>query len=57
MDESITRAAGGQNGQLFGPNRMADIAASAGRGILQRTTIYGPVGQPARETNGVCHVE
>ena len=57
MDESITRAAGGQNGQLFGPNRMADIAASAGRGIRQRTTVYGNIGHTANATNGVCHVE
>jgi FO synthase len=57
MDESITRAAGGQNGQIFGPNRMADIAASAGRSVRQRTTIYGYIGHPAKETNGVCHVE
>jgi FO synthase len=57
MDESITRAAGGQNGQIFGPNRMADIAASAGRSVRQRTTIYGYIGHPAEETNGVCHVE
>jgi len=57
MDESITRAAGGQNGQVFGPNRMADIAASAGRTIRQRTTTYGTVGTPAKETSGVCHVE
>ena len=57
MDESITRAAGGQNGQLFGPNRMADIAASAGRGIRQRTTVYGNIGYTANATNGVCHVE
>ncbi len=44
MDESITRAAGGQNGQIFGPNRMADLAASAGRSIRQRTTLYGKIG-------------
>ena len=57
MDESITRAAGGRNGQIFGPNRMADLAASAGRTIRQRTTVYGNIGHPAKETNGVCHVE
>lgn len=57
MDESITRAAGGQNGQIFGPNRMADLAASAGRTIRQRNTLYGNTGQPASETSGVCHVE
>jgi FO synthase len=52
LDESITRAAGGQNGQIFGPNRMADLAASAGRTIRQRTTLYGAVGTPAKETTG-----
>ena len=57
MDESITRAAGGQNGQLFGPNRMADLAASAGRYIRQRTTIYGTAGIAASTTLGVCHVD
>ena len=41
MDESITRAAGGQNGQMFGQNRMADIAGGAGRPLRQRTTTYG----------------
>ena len=57
MDESITRAAGGQNGQIFGPNRMADIAASADRSICQRTTLYENIGHPAKETSGACHVE
>ena len=57
MDESITRAAGGQNGQIFGPNRMADLAVSAGRSIRQRNTLYGNVSQPATKTSGVCHVE
>jgi FO synthase len=57
MDESITRAAGGQNGQIFGPNRMADLAASAERTIRQRTTLYGKMGQTANETAGVCHVQ
>ncbi len=57
MEESITRAAGGQNGQIFGPNRMADLAAAAGRTIRQRTTIYGNIGQPAKETAGAGHVE
>ena len=57
MDESITRAAGGQNGQIFGPNRMADLAVSAGRSIRQRNTLYGNVSQPANKTSGVCHVE
>ena len=40
MDESITRAAGGQNGQLCDPARMASLAALAGRHARQRTTLY-----------------
>jgi FO synthase len=40
MDESITRAAGGRNGQLCDPSRMADLAARAGRSARQRTTLY-----------------
>ena len=40
MDESITRAAGGQNGQLCDPARMAALAALAGRHARQRTTLY-----------------
>jgi FO synthase len=43
MDESITRAAGGQNGQLCDPERMAALAALAGRHARQRTTLYAPV--------------
>jgi FO synthase len=40
MDESITRAAGGKNGQLCSPARMAELAANAGRQARQRTTLY-----------------
>lgn len=40
MDESITRAAGGVNGQEFGPGEMIALAASAGRPARQRTTLY-----------------
>ena len=40
MDESITRAAGGRNGQLCDPARMADLAARAGRPARQRPTLY-----------------
>jgi FO synthase len=46
MDESITRAAGGQNGQLFGQEQMAGIAARAGRPLCQRTTTYGAMNAP-----------
>ncbi|WP_313806715.1 5-amino-6-(D-ribitylamino)uracil--L-tyrosine 4-hydroxyphenyl transferase CofH [Sphingobium sp.] len=40
MDESITRAAGGANGQVWDSARMTDIAAAAGRFAMQRTTLY-----------------
>jgi len=43
MDESITRAAGGRNGQLCDPERMAELAGAAGRTVRQRTTLYGLV--------------
>jgi FO synthase len=43
MDESITRAAGGQNGQCFDVAMMHDVAASIGRTARQRTTLYGAV--------------
>lgn len=41
MDESITRAAGGQNGQCFDVAMMEEVAASIGRTAQQRTTLYG----------------
>jgi FO synthase len=41
MNESITRAAGGVNGQELGPERIATVAAAAGRAVRQRTTFYG----------------
>ncbi|MPS67299.1 MAG: 7,8-didemethyl-8-hydroxy-5-deazariboflavin synthase subunit CofH [Novosphingobium sp.] len=40
MDESITRAAGGVNGQEFGPTEMRALAASVNRPVRQRTTLY-----------------
>lgn len=43
MDESITRAAGGVNGQALGVAEMHAIAASIGRPARQRTTLYGVV--------------
>ena len=48
MDESITRAAGGRNGQLLGVEAMAEIAQRAGRTLRQRTTTYGAA-EPLRE--------
>ncbi|RVT94771.1 5-amino-6-(D-ribitylamino)uracil--L-tyrosine 4-hydroxyphenyl transferase CofH [Sphingomonas crocodyli] len=47
MDESITRAAGGQNGQIWDASQMAAVAAKAGRPVRQRTTLYGQVDRPA----------
>jgi FO synthase len=43
MDESITRAAGGQNGQCFDVAMMHDVAAGIGRAARQRTTLYGRI--------------
>jgi FO synthase len=48
MDESITRAAGGVNGQVFDVPQMRALAESLGRPLQERSTIYGqPVGQMA----------
>lgn len=41
MDESITRSAGGVNGQMVSAAEMAAVAISAGRIAAQRTTLYG----------------
>jgi FO synthase len=46
MNESITRAAGGVNGQEFDAARMAALAASLGRPLYQRTTLYQRVAVP-----------
>ena len=43
MDESITRAAGGQHGQCFDVAAMHDVARRVGRQARQRTTLYGRV--------------
>ncbi|MFM2098785.1 MAG: 7,8-didemethyl-8-hydroxy-5-deazariboflavin synthase, CofG subunit, partial [Pseudomonadota bacterium] len=48
MDESITRAAGGVNGQIFDVRQMRALAEGLGRPLQERSTIYGqPVGQMA----------
>ncbi|HEY3850858.1 MAG TPA: 5-amino-6-(D-ribitylamino)uracil--L-tyrosine 4-hydroxyphenyl transferase CofH [Steroidobacteraceae bacterium] len=41
MNESITRAAGGVNGQELGPASIARVAAASGRSARRRTTFYG----------------
>ena len=43
MDENISRAAGAAHGQLATPEELHDLATSAGRTAVQRTTLYGPV--------------
>jgi len=40
MDESITRSAGGVNGQNFDVTAMRALAASLGRPLRERTTLY-----------------
>jgi FO synthase len=42
MYESITRAAGGVNGQELDAAAMAAVASAVGRPTRQRTTFYGP---------------
>ena len=48
MYESITRAAGGSNGQLLNDPELLAITASVERPLHQRTTLYKPVLQPKR---------
>ncbi len=43
MDENISRAAGAAHGQALDADAFAAIAASAGRRLVQRSTLYGPV--------------
>lgn len=48
MEENITRAAGSSHGQLVEEPQLREIAASAGRTLRRRTTLYGiPDGEPA----------
>lgn len=50
MYESITRAAGGSNGQLLNDPELQAITASIERPLHQRTTLYQPVSQPHKVT-------
>jgi len=43
MHESITRAAGGEHGQLLDAAQIAELCQAIGRPVAQRTTLYGPV--------------
>ena len=45
MNESITRAAGGVNGQIFDEDAMKATARDAGRFASQRTTLYANIGR------------
>lgn len=54
MNESITRAAGGRNGQCYSADRMHAIAERAGRPARQRTTLYAPVNAQLPLPEGVC---
>jgi FO synthase len=45
MDESITRSAGGKNGQCFDRAEMIALADRAGRPARQRTTLYQSIGE------------
>ncbi len=48
MDESITRAAGGVNGQLFDAPQMRALTEAIGRPLRERSTVYGsPASQMA----------
>jgi FO synthase len=48
MNESITRAAGGINGQELAEGSLRRVAASAGRTLHERTTLYDRVKQTHR---------
>lgn len=50
MNESITRAAGGQMGQELPPAQMEEIIRSIGRIPSQRTTLYQPAPQERQQT-------
>jgi FO synthase len=51
MDESISRAAGGEMGQELPPDQMEEIIRSLGRIPLQRTTLYKPVSEERRRAS------
>jgi len=50
MGESITRAAGGVNGQELDVDGMSEVATRLGRSLIPRSTLYQPVGARAPET-------
>lgn len=48
MNESITRAAGGEMGQELPPEQMEEIIREIGRLPVQRTTLYQPAAEERR---------
>jgi len=58
MEETISRMAGSQNGSFKTISQLADMVAPTGRGLRQRTTLYGnPSAErlaSARASDGVC---
>jgi FO synthase len=55
MNESITRAAGGVNGQEFDAARIVALAAGLGRAAHQRTTLYRRVPATAATPSAPLH--
>jgi FO synthase len=51
MNESITRAAGGEFGQELPPEQMEEVISSLGRIPQQRTTLYRPVSDERRQAS------
>jgi FO synthase len=48
MDENISRAAGASHGQRMTRERFGEWVEPLGRRLVQRSTLYGPVPEPAR---------
>ncbi len=51
MNESITRAAGGEFGQELPPAQMEEIIRSVDRVPFQRTTLYNPAPEKLKEAS------
>jgi FO synthase len=51
MNESITRAAGGEMGQELPPDQMEEIIREIGRSPLQRTTLYQPASEERHQAS------
>jgi len=49
MNENISRAAGAGHGQMLDEAALAELVEGLGRRLRRRTTLYGPVPEPAAE--------